>query len=304
MVKTVAALKSMTGFGRATLSSNRGYFVAEVQTLNRRYLELHLNLPRELNRFEVDLRRTIAEQIGRGQVNISLTWRREGKQPVAFTPNIPLAKGLKKAWDKVAKEVGCKEQGDLRILALYKDDLLICEEVEEYSDELRSLLQQAVSQALSQCTLMREKEGKTLAVDLEKRGEYLREELSAIEKRAPKQMETYRARLAQKLKELFTGTPQDEERLLKEAAIYADRVDITEEIVRFKSHIDHFDSLLRSPLESGIETRGKKLDFLLQELLREINTMGAKAADAKITRHVVNVKGELEKMREQVQNIE
>ncbi len=303
MVNKQAALKSMTAFGRATLTSKIGHFVAEIQTLNRRHLEIHLSLPRQLNRFEVDLRRDVAEYIGRGQVQLSLTWRREGGRSVAITPNIALAKALKKAWDEVGKEVGCGEC-DLALLALNKEELLICEEIEENPEELLSVLHQVVVDALSQCIRMREKEGIALTFDLEKRSALLLQEITAIETRAPKQIEIYRERLSQKLQELFTGAAQDEERLLKEAAIYADRIDITEEIVRFNSHIDHLTSLLHTPLKSGTEARGKKLDFLLQELLRETNTIGAKAADAEITRHVVNVKSELEKMREQVQNIE
>ncbi|NGX55644.1 MAG: hypothetical protein KR126chlam2_01283 [Chlamydiae bacterium] len=295
-------LKSMTAYGRASLSSEVGRLVVEIQTLNRRHLEMKFSLPKPLARFEIEMRKQIAARIGRGQVNVTIMWRREDGQETRVIPNISRAKAVKGAWDKIADELGLKSC-DLSILALEKDLLGYEEEIED--EKLFSqILQKGICAALDHCIAMRQKEGAVLSLDLEKRLALLEGGIVDIEAKAPEAVAHYREKLSSRLEDLLKGSPENEERILREIALFAERLDITEELVRFKSHLQEFRSTLKRASKAANETRGKHLDFIIQELMREINTIGSKSSNMMVAHLVVSVKSELEKMREQTQNIE
>ncbi|NGX53752.1 MAG: hypothetical protein K1000chlam4_00469 [Chlamydiae bacterium] len=302
MVEDQNSLKSMTAYGRACPSSEIGRLVVEIQTLNRRHLEMNFSQPKPLARFEIEMRKQIAARIGRGQVNVSIVWRPEESQETKVIPNISRAKSVKGAWDKIAGELGLNAC-DLSILALEKG---LIEYEEEIVDEklFSQTMQKGIGEALDYCIAMRQKEGAVLALDLEKRLAFLGEGIAKIEAMAPEAVELTREKLSSRLEELFNGSPENEERILREVALFAERLDITEEVVRFKSHIDEFRSTLKRASKAANETRGKHLDFIIQELMREINTIGSKSSNMKVAHLVVRVKSEIEKMREQTQNIE
>lgn len=296
-------LKSMTAYGRGVAAFHYGRFTIEIQSVNRRHLEVSISLPRLFARFEVGIRKLVAAHIGRGALNVTVTWKTEGNQPVSVVPNLSLARSLKEAWEKLVMELGVKEDVPLSLLARQNDLFLYEEEIVNEEQYLQAL-NNAVTEALQALLVMKRHEGATLVHDLLKRLDQLTAEIVRIEALSVGGAEKYRQKLQGRLEEFFSGSQENEERILREVAIFAERMDITEEIVRFKSHLSQFANLVEKPLENEIETRGKTLDFLLQELLREINTVGSKASDAAIAHHVVTVKSELEKIREQVQNIE
>ena len=292
-------LRSMTAYGRASIEHRLGRFVVEIYSVNKKFFEVTYYGPVELSRFDMDIRKWVNAEVSRGYVTVRVSADFEESSPVVVKPNISLAKQLKAAWKRIAEEVGCDGRVDLALLA--QEENLIC-----HSDELRDeeayrqLLQRCVSEALQQLIAMKDKEGCALIEDIEGRLSFLHQGIEAIASRAKGAPNRYRQKLEATLQEVLSGGFEDEERLLREVCIYADRVDVSEEITRFRAHLEHFESLLR-----GEEVRiGKKLDFILQELNREINTIGSKVADVEIARLVVEIKNELERIREQIQNVE
>lgn len=236
-------------------------------------------------------------------VHVSLSWKGESKNPISVTPNITLAKGIKGAWQRLAKELDLAPDIDLKLL-LQEKDLLIHEEEIEEEAAYRQALETSLIEALDHLISMKQAEGMSLAQDLKQRIEMIRKTMRDIEGQADGAVEKYRQKLRKRLEEFLSHSSEDEERVLREIALFAERIDITEEIVRFKSHLQQFSYLLETPLKAENETRGKVFDFLIQELNREINTIASKATEKEISERVITVKGEIEKMREQVQNIE
>jgi uncharacterized protein (TIGR00255 family) len=296
-------LKSMTAYGRGTSSFRYGRFTIEIQSVNRRFLEMNISIPRLFMRYEIAIRKEIAAWVGRGMLTLSLSWHTEGSQPVRVLPNLPLARAMREAWGKLAPELGIQEALPAVVLAQEKDLFLHEEELADetlYQDAINA----ALKEALAALSAMKEREGAILAHDLKKRLVGLHQAIERIEILSKDGSEKYRQKLSKRLEELFSGAPENEERILREVAVYAERVDITEEIVRFRGHLEQFALLVEKPLENVVESRGKTLDFLLQELLREITTIGSKASDLAIAQQVVTVKSELDKLKEQVQNIE
>lgn len=293
----------MTAYGRGTSAFAYGRLTVEIQSVNRRFLDINISLPRLLNRFEEKIRKAVSSQVGRGMVNLSVEWRFGAKQPCSVIPNLSLARQLKEAWERLSVELGLEAKVDLSLLAQEKE-ILIYENELENEGLIWEALQGALLEALAQLGAMKKKEGNFLGSDLRQRVFLLQELIQGIEEHSTSNAERYRQKLSQRLEELFTGSSENEERVLREVAVYAERVDITEEIVRFKSHLVQFRELLEKPMGIEIETRGRTLDFLIQELNREINTIGSKTLDALAAQKVVFVKGELEKMREQIQNVE
>lgn len=293
----------MTAYGRGVVTFSYGRFTVEIQSVNRRFLEINVGLPRLFVRFETDIRKAVSSVIGRGMVNISVSWKTDAKQPISVEPNIPLAKGMKKAWETLVTEVGIQEAIPWSLFTA-KEELFLYDEALLDEEIYRKALLGALQEALNALLLMKRQEGATLAQDLKNRVKNLQADIDFIEAHSGNGSEKYRQKLAHRLQDLFSGSPDNEERVLREIAVYAERVDVTEEIVRFRSHLEQFAHMLETPLENELETRGKTLDFLLQELHREINTVGSKASDLGIVQRVVTVKSELEKIREQVQNFE
>lgn len=294
-------LKSMTGYGRSTAISPIGRIVFEIQSVNRKFLEVHLTMPKELRRFEVDIRKRIAAEIVCGQVRVHITAHFEGLNPVVVTPNLALARDLHQAWLQIAHElnVDFKEQFNLALLS-NEEGILVYDEDVEHDEQYRQLIEEAASGALKQFAEMRSYEGQVLLADLEERLSRLEASIKTIAEKVVGTPQKYREKLIKCLEEVLPGCVENEEKLLREIVIYAERVDVTEEITRFKSHLEQFKKLLYSDA-AGI---GKAVDFIIQELGREINTLGSKSPDIEVSHLVVDMKTELAKIREQIQNIE
>lgn len=282
-------LKSMTGFGRAGCSKPIAIEVS-LQSLNRKFLEIALTLPKEFAPFEMAIRKIISGEVLRGQVqarfSISLT---EGE---LFRAYLKKLKSLKKKWDKLAEEVGCeKEDVDLRFLL----SSIESESIE--SDHYWKPIERCLKQALTSLCEMRVREGELLALDMGKRLKLIETSLSIIEEKAPTLVLKYKSKLEERIKE-FCSPGKEEEKILKEIAFFAEKTDITEEIVRLRIHLTQFKKFLKG-LE---ETVGKKLEFIIQEMMREVNTIASKSPE--VSPLVIDIKSELEKMKEQVQNVE
>lgn len=287
-------LTSMTGFGRAVCESPLGRLTAEIQSVNRKYLEIQLSLPKEFSRFEQDVRKWVAEIVSRGQVGVKI-WLLPNEAALSgFIPDAAVLKALKKRWEKVAKEAGADPKSiDLPFLLQY-----LPPKQEEVSEKDFLVFRQCVEKALQGLLQMKKAEGKALLKDLEGRLKGLEGLIGKIEKASPDVSRRMREKLLEKMAEVLKPSAETDERLLREVALFAERVDIAEEITRFRSHVAQFKGLFKEGLV------GRKMDFLIQEMGREVNTIGSKAMEAKISHLVVEMKSELEKMREQIQNIE
>ena len=294
-------LRSMTAYARASKDSLFGRIVVQISSLNRRHLEVVVNLPREFNIFDTDIKKWVTAQIGRGQVSvdISVSFKEEG--PIKVTPNLLLVRQLKKAWEGIASEVGAPlaQAADLT-LYVGQENLLTFQQDLVQEDLYRKSLRDVVSEALQQFVVMKVKEGTTLQEDILSRLEKLRSYIRLVSEKCIHTPEKYRQKLLARLQELVPTAMDHEERMLREVAIYSERVDISEEVTRFFSHLDQLEEVLR-----GQETTvGKKVDFLIQEINREANTIGSKSSEVEIARLVVEAKTELERIREQIQNVE
>jgi len=292
-------LKSMTAYGRALLETPLGRFTVEVQSVNRKFLEINTFLPVEFLRFDIELKKLMAESASRGQINCKLNVSFESTTPITVKPNLPLVKQIKHAWDQIANEIGSKEEFHLALLAAEKNILIYADEFKNEED-YRSALREVFSNALKSFSAMKKQEGESLQKDIEARVDLMQKAIDRIALKAPDGALKYRQKLIDKLKDFLPESPLDEERLLREICLFADKGDIAEEITRFNSHLKQFRELLRSDAAAI----GKTLEFLLQELNRETNTIGSKASDVDVTKLVVEIKSELERIREQIQNVE
>jgi len=291
-------LISMTGYGRTSVSSKYGKFTIEIQSLNRKFLESFLVIPKELLRFEIEIKQWIAEKIRRGQVTVRITRSMETKDVGDLLPDETVLSKLFESWTKTAKKLKL-DASQINIPFLANQSQLLFSN-KDFKDEeaIRKVLKKGINTALDEMLEMKQKEGTVLAKDILKRLKYISLQIQLIEKCAPTATTRFKERLLQKINEFIESDALDD-RVLKEVAIYSDKIDITEEILRFKSHIDQFNSILQS-----IEAVGRKMDFLIQEMMREINTIASKSSEAAISKSVIEVKTELERIREQVQNVE
>lgn len=294
-------LKSMTAYGRTSLQTSLGRFVVEIQSVNRKHLEVNTFLPKELTRFESDIRKLIANNISRGQVTLKLFAYFDRATPIVVTPNLPLARQLKSAWQTVASDLGLSEtQGFSLDMLVHETGILLYGDEIKDEEQYRADICECVTQALNSFMAMRLHEGEALQCDIANRLTNLRSWMDEIAKRAPGATEKYRQKLVERLREYSTGPIENEERILREVCLYAERIDIAEEVTRFSSHLQQCDALLKSTA-SNI---GKTFEFLLQELGREINTIGSKSSDVEVSRLVIECKSDLERIREQIQNVE
>lgn len=292
-------LKSMTGFGRGEVQYNQKYFLIELKSVNHRYVDINIKMPKSFTYLEENLRQKIKEQIRRGRVDIFITHENLGESDLQVKPDLALAKEYLTALEEIQKQLGVKNDISVSLLAKFPDVIKI-EKKEEDEDEIWRCLEEGLTTAIDRLMEMRIEEGYKLKEDLVKRLDKITELIEMIRKRSPEIVQEYRQRLTDRIKEILDeGFTLDDNRVIMEVALFADKSNITEEIVRFKSHIHQF----RSTLEEE-DSVGRKLDFILQEMNREVNTIGSKANDLTITNFVVDIKSELEKMREQVQNIE
>ncbi len=288
----------MTALSTATLSEHGIRAVVEIRSVNGRYLEITSRLPKQLSHKEVELREIIRSTIHRGTVQVSI--KTDSDSPKATTLSAERIEAYWTMLEKLRKKLKIAEPlslGDiLRIPDVYAtDDTVALEQAEQ---EWKVVVK-AVRAALSSLETMRKNEGKELAKDIRARMKNIEERLDAIEHRSMQRVPEERERLRSRIAQLFESDEIDEQRLQLEILLLADKLDCSEEIVRMRSHIKFFAEALKST-----EPVGRQLTFLLQEMNREINTIGSKASDATISQHVVAIKEELERIREQVQNIE
>ena len=289
-------IRSMTGFGRAEGELDGRTFTVEVRTVNHRFLDISARLPRGYQSIEGKLRAHIAKRMTRGKV--SLTATRQETQGLSSW-NQPLADRFHAHLLEVRERYGFREPIGLGHL-LSHPELFRDEEDSADIDAAWPAAQPVFDRALDELIAMREKEGKAMADDLAARVVAMREVLSRVEARAPQRVEDAKERLRQRVAEILNGEAEvDNDRLLVEAAFQAERMDCTEECVRLVSHFDQFDGMI-----SDDSSVGRKLNFLMQEMNREVNTIGSKASDADIAKDVILLKEEIEIIREQVQNIE
>jgi len=296
--KGIPMIKSMTGYGKAEIASGKGTIGVEIRSVNHRYGEISVKLPRQLLPLEHAVRKCVSEQVKRGKAEVFIQYGERGDAVPVPAVNLPQARAYHEALILLREDLGLNDPIPLALIAVQKD-VLVTGEGESLSESLQDDLLAAVRQAVDCLDAMRLREGMMLLGELRGRRESLTALHSAIRMRAPLVVTENAVRLRERVSQLVGDSGVDDARLAMEIAVLADRCDITEELVRFESHLQQFDETLIAD-----EPVGRKLDFLLQELNREANTMGSKANDAEIAGHVVALKAELEKIREQVQNIE
>ena len=294
-------IRSMTGYGRAEAVLGGRKYVVEIKSLNHRYLEMSLRIPANLLPLEMEIKKKINEQLIRGKIDITI--RRETYSGIEgsrlLEVNLPLVKNYYDLLIQLKDLFNLKEDITLDMMAGLKDVFIPLETLEDEITVLWEGLAGVLSNAIAALIDMRQKEGEVLGQDLKARLYLINEHLDEIDARAPQIVLEYQKRLVARIRELMDGMVIDESRLSQEVAIMAEKSDITEEIVRFRSHIKQFLEMLKSP-----EAIGRKVDFLIQEMNREVNTIGSKSNDAEISCHVIEIKSELAKLREQVQNLE
>jgi len=289
---------SMTGYGRGKAEDDRREINIELKTVNHRYLDINLRMPRVLTMLEDDVRKRIQQALSRGRIEVYVSYKNKAQDQITVTLNEPVAEAYYAAIQALANKFQVDQKPDLAVLTSINDIFTVTEQ-EEDEEELRQLLFKALDEALGIVREMREKEGRFIANDVMERTQLINNMIDAVEECSPAVVEEYRRKLEQRLKEMLKTTELDEARFQTEVAYFADRSNITEEIIRLRSHL----SQLRQTLENG-GTIGRKLDFIVQEMNREANTIGSKSSDITITNHVVEIKSEIEKIREQIQNIE
>ena len=292
---------SMTGFGRGEAVADGRRFLVEIRTVNNRYIDIQTRMPRSIASLETRVREAVAARVGRGKVDLFITYEDRRPEAGRIVCDTALAKAYAEALREIARAIGADETVTAAQVAKF-GDVMRPEASEPAEEETWSLLEKALQEALLHLLEMRSAEGARLVLDIREKIEGLRALTLKVKERAPRVPEEYRAKLMQRVQDLLgdkAGALFDEQRLAAEVALYADRCSVDEEIVRLSSHMNQLEDTLKQNVPVG-----KKLDFLLQEMNREVNTTGSKANDLELTRAVVEMKSELEKVREQIQNIE
>ncbi|HEX9063109.1 MAG TPA: YicC/YloC family endoribonuclease [Clostridia bacterium] len=291
-------IKSMTGFGRGISQANGKEFVVEIKTVNHRYMDIFTKIPRQISFIEDRMRELVGKYISRGKIDIYVSYDDRGEESKTVILDEMLAKAYIDAIGLLKHKFQLNEEISVSLISRFPDVLRV-EKVEENEDEIWQILKAALEEALEALVSMRLKEGKEIRSSLLEKADFIEKTVKHIKDRSPDIVKEYKAKLESRINELMEQQSIDESRLAVEVAFFADRCSIDEEIVRLGSHI----SQLRDTLNSD-QPVGRKLDFLLQEMNREVNTIGSKANDLSITRSVIELKSELEKIREQIQNIE
>lgn len=290
-------IKSMTGYGRAQNTVNGMEITAEIKSVNHRYFECSCRYPRQYGFLEEKIKSFVSQRVSRGKTEINLTITETADDSYAVTVNESLAKAYIQALNQL-QTYGAAPGWDASDIARFPDVLQVtrreCDE-----EQVWQAVQTVLNVAVDAFVLMREQEGEHLKADIMSRCATILEQVSLIEAKSGETVSEYRLRLEAKIRELLDHVQIDEQRLLTETAIFADKIAIDEETVRLRSHIDQMGALLNSS-----EPVGRKLDFLVQEMNREANTIGSKSSNTQITKTVVDLKSEIEKIREQIQNIE
>ena len=291
-------MKSMTGYGRAVEMVNGREFTVEVRSVNNRYLDCTVKLPRTVSFAEDAVKQAVKASLSRGKVDVFVSLRAEQEETAQVSLNRKVLEGYLGAMRQMVTDYGVRD--DISAAALSRlPEVFTVEKPDVDEAQLQADLLTVLDHALTQYDAMRSTEGRALEADLRGRGETILTLVSQVEQGSGRTVTDYRTRLEAKMREVLENTAIDEARILTEAAIFADKVAVDEETVRLRSHLDQMNTMLTAggPV-------GRKLDFLLQEMNREANTIGSKCSDVQLTRIVVDIKAELEKIREQTQNLE
>lgn len=293
-------IKSMTGFGRSEYSDGKRNIICEIRSVNHRYSDITVKMPRRYSFAEDKIKQTVKEKLVRGKVDVSINVENVTESDVVIKLNQLAAKQYFDNLTELKEQFGLTGDIDLNLMAGMPDVLKAVPDVED-EEEITKTILVPVKEASANLEKMRAVEGQRLADDLISKGETIKGILDKIEVRSPLVVKDYMEKLRARITELLDGAAEiPEERILTEAAIFADKCAIDEEITRLNSHLVQ----LKTILTGSESTVGKKLDFLVQEMNREANTIGSKANDLEITNNMLNIKAEIEKIREQVQNIE
>jgi uncharacterized protein (TIGR00255 family) len=291
-------IKSMTGYGRVETVQEGRNIIVEAKSVNHRFLEIFLRTPSALFPLEMEFKKKISERFKRGRIEVSIRLEGEGADVSKVNLNLEIAHNYFDVLNRLKAEFDLESPISLKTLAGFRDIFTPPAETQLSSDFLDQV-DKTFLESLAMLSNMRQDEGLAMFKDMDMRLKAISGILETIKLRAPQVVTEYQKRLAERIKELTAGYALDDARLTQEVAVMAERSDITEEIVRMHSHIGQFEELLQSE-----GTEGRKIDFLLQEMNREINTIGSKSSDVEITRQVIEIKSELGKLREQAQNIE
>ena len=291
-------LNSMTGYGRGSVQQDGRCFTVEIKSVNNRYLDINIKLPRQINALEENIRKYIVSKISRGKTDVYILQDRYSDDDVEVKVDEPLAKAYYIAYKELVEKFQLRD--DITVSLLSKSpDVIQINKKDEDMEKVWETLKTAIDEALNMFVDMRQKEGLKLGNDIIDRCNIIASKISDIDKRSPEIIDEYRKKILLRVSEFLKDVAVDEARLLNEVAFFADKCSVTEELGRLNSHIIQMKENLNAS-----EPVGRKLDFLIQEMNREINTIGSKSNDLYITNIVVDIKSELEKIREQIQNIE
>ena len=291
-------IKSMTGYGRAEETVEGCTITVELRSVNNRYLDCNVRIPRLYLFAEEAIKSRVQGTISRGKVDVFVTLDHTGAEKVQVSVNRAAADGYYTALKELAGAYGLTDDISVSLISRFPD-VLLAEKAEEDVEQTAKDICSVLDRALADFDQMRSREGERLKADISARAAAIEEKVALVEERSPQTVAEYREKLEARMNEVLANTQLDPARILTEAAIFADKVAVDEETVRLRSHIEQ----LRGMLSKGGAV-GRKLDFLIQEFNREANTIGSKCSDLEIARHVVDIKAEIEKIREQVQNIE
>lgn len=290
-------MRSMTGYGNATVEHDGRELTIELKSVNHRFLDINIRYPRSLMFLEEDLRREIAKYLVRGHVEVNLNYRNTREDSKIVEVDTELAKQYAKAFDALA-ELGYEK--NIRVSELSRmPDVLTVTQCDDDKDAILLLMRQAVEEACKKVIATRITEGEKIGADLKQKLDNILSFAMQIEQKSENNLAEYAERLKKRLEDILKDNQLDEQRVAQEVAIYADKIAIDEELVRLKTHISNMLGYMNTD-----EAVGRKLDFFIQELNREVNTIGSKSVNADIAKIVVSAKGEIEKLREQIQNIE
>ena len=291
-------IKSMTGYGRfeGVIDGRRTVF--EMKSVNHRYFELQCRVPRGCGFLEETIKNLLAERVSRGKIDVYVSIEADENVAADVRVNQSVARGYLVAIQEMCEFYGLRNDVTVSTIAGYPDVLTVSK-APENEEKLSEIVKTAGEQALESFIEMREREGEKLKNDVLDRGKHIIEIVSQIEERSPQIVEEYRNKLYERLKEVLDSTTIDPQRILTEAALFADKTAVAEETVRLRSHFAQLENMLNSDMAVG-----RKLDFIVQEMNREANTIGSKVCDAELAHKVVDIKADIEKIREQIQNIE
>ncbi len=292
-------IKSMTGYGKASLVKNNREYQIEIKSVNHRYLDVSVKMPRVLSYLEEIVKKEIGEQVKRGKIDIFITFQNNSEVGKKVKINTEIAKIYINELKNLAKQEGILDNIEVTEIAKYPDVLVI--KNEEDDENIKEELLEVTKKAVKSLVQMREIEGHKIEEDLKERIKQIQEKVQEISLLSTGLIEEYVVKLEGRIKELLKEQEIDQVRLAQEVVIFADKCSVEEEVTRLKSHISQFENLLKDTNNVAI---GKKLDFIIQEMNRETNTIGSKANHLEITNHVIDIKTELENIREQIQNIE